>query len=166
MPRKSTKTTAKTTAPEGPSLRPLVPDDLEAVVAIDRQLSGQSRRDFYERRLKAALRHPKAFIYLGATDGKELTGFVLARLLGGEFGAAAKVAALDAIGVAAGRHGRGTGRALMAGLEELLRKKGVSELHSQADWTNHSLLRFFDAAGFERAPRQVLERPTAQDMGR
>jgi hypothetical protein len=31
-------------------------------------------------------------------------------------------------------------------------------LQSQAGWTNHALLRFFEASGFGLAPRLVLER--------
>jgi UDP-glucose 4-epimerase len=46
----------------------------------------------------------------------------------------------------------------MDGLTKLMREKGVQALHSQADWTNHALLRFFDASGFRLAPRLVLER--------
>ena len=39
-----------------------------------------------------------------------------------------------------------------------MREKGVQSLQSQADWTNHGLLRFFDSSGFALAPRLVLER--------
>ena len=39
-----------------------------------------------------------------------------------------------------------------------MRQKGVQSLQSQADWTNHALLRFFDASGFGLAPRLMLER--------
>ena len=46
----------------------------------------------------------------------------------------------------------------MQGLVELLRGKSVRSLQSQADWTNHNLLRFFAAAKFELAPRLVLQR--------
>jgi hypothetical protein len=46
----------------------------------------------------------------------------------------------------------------MNGLTEVLRRKGVQSVQSQADWTNHVLLRFFDASGFGLAPRLILER--------
>ena len=48
----------------------------------------------------------------------------------------------------------------MAALEEAMRKKGIKELISQADWTEHAITRFFQSAGFELAPRLVLERGT------
>ena len=43
-------------------------------------------------------------------------------------------------------------------LTKVMRQKGVQSLQSQADWTNHGLLRFFDSSGFALAPRLVLER--------
>jgi hypothetical protein len=46
----------------------------------------------------------------------------------------------------------------MNGVTEVLRRKGVQSVQSQADWTNHVLLRFFDASGFGLAPRLILER--------
>ena len=72
---------------------------------------------------------------------------------------------LDAIGVDPGSQGRGIGRQLLAGLDEVLRHKGVHEMHTQEAWTNHELMRFFDAAGFRLAPRQVLELRVADAAG-
>jgi hypothetical protein len=46
----------------------------------------------------------------------------------------------------------------MDGLTTIMRRKGVQSLQSQAGWTNHALLRFFDASGFGQAARLVLER--------
>lgn len=139
-------------------VRPLTPDDLESVVAIDRKHSGVSRTEFYEKRLQAALRDPKGFVYVAVCDGDALVGFALARLQGGEFGRENQVAALDAIGVDPDRTGRGAGQTLMAGLDDVLKSKGVRELVTLAEWTDHDLLRFFAAAGFRHATRTVLER--------
>jgi ribosomal protein S18 acetylase RimI-like enzyme len=143
------------------SLRPLTVDDLDQVVAIDRTLSGRSRRGFFETRLKGALRDPKRFLFVGVCEDHELIGFVLARLLEGEFGGEAPVAVLDAIGLDPGKRGKGYGRRLMTGLEEVMRQKNVRELQSQLDWNNHALMGFLDAAGFRLAPRVVLSRPIA-----
>jgi ribosomal protein S18 acetylase RimI-like enzyme len=145
-------------------IRPLVPDDLERVIAIDRKLSGEARRGFYERRLRAALSEPKAFIYVAAWEGDTLVGFALARLLGGEFGRADAVASLDAIGVDPDFHGRGHGRALLAGIDEVMRRKGVRTMCSQSEWTNHTQLRFFHDVGFRHAATVVLERDTAPPL--
>jgi len=46
----------------------------------------------------------------------------------------------------------------MDGITKIMREKKVQSLQSQAEWTNHALLRFFDGSGFGLAPRLVLER--------
>lgn len=148
-------------SPVGLALRPLTPDDLDAVVAIDRAHSGASRLGFYQKRLQAALREPKGFVYVGATLDDQLVGFAMARLLGGEFGHENAAAALDAIGVDPAYLGRGIGSALMAGLDEVMRSKGVRELETQSEWTDHEQLRFFAKIGFRHAPCTVLERNAA-----
>ena len=103
----------------------------------------------------------EAGIDVGFEVDGTLKGFLLARLVEGEFGAAAPVALLDAIGVDPAAQGEGVARALLAGLDAVLRHKGVREVQSQVDWRNHALVRFFDAAGFELAPRAVLSREAA-----
>jgi ribosomal protein S18 acetylase RimI-like enzyme len=140
---------------------PLTPDDLDAVIAIDRKLSGASRRGFYDKRLAAALAAPADFVYIGLRDGETLIGFAMARLLEGGFGRTGRGAALDAIGVDPGHCRAGAGRRMLAAVEAVLVHKGARELVSQASWTNHPLLAFFDAAGFQLAPRIVLHRDTA-----
>lgn len=162
--KKSSGSTPPPSPISGRTVRPLGVDDLERVVAIDRKLSGRARRGFYETRLKAAIREPKRFIYVGLCDGEALDGFVLVRLLEGEFGGEAPVAVLDAIGVDPDHQGSGAGRALLAGLEDVMRQKGVPELQSQLDWNNHTLMRFLDGAGFRLAPRVVLSRPVAEPV--
>ncbi len=145
--------------------RPLTGDDLDPVIALDRKLSGHSRRGFFEKRLAAALREPKAYLYIGLLADGVLAGYVMARLLRGEFGDDALVAQLDAIGVDPEFQGRGAGRALMRALDKIMRQKGVTELQSQVDWTNHTLTGFFAKTGFTVAPRIVLERGTGELTG-
>jgi len=149
---------------KGAALRPLTIRDLDLVVSIDRRLSGGGRRGFYEKRLAAALREPGGFVYLGIEDAGTLAGFVFARLIDGEFGEETRVAQLDAIGIDPARGGHGLGHALMDGLADILRHKNVRELQSQVAWTDHELLRFFAATGFELAPRTIVQRPVTDPV--
>jgi GNAT superfamily N-acetyltransferase len=139
-------------------VRPLNSADLGRVVAIDLMHVGESRHRFFEKRLAHAVRHPEDFVHVGVTCDGVLVGFAFARIQRGEFGREQALATLDAFGVEHSSQHRGVGRALMQGLTEVMRRKGVQSLQSQADWTNHLLLRFFDASGFSLAPRLVLER--------
>lgn len=140
------------------SVRPLHPADLDRVIVIDSGHVGESRRRFFEKRLAHTKQHPEDFVHVGVVRDGSLIGFAFARILRGEFGREQAIATLDAVGVERDSQARGVGHALMDGLSEVLRHKGVQSLQSQADWTNHALLRFFDASGFGLAPRMVLER--------
>ena len=132
--------------------------DLERVIAIDSSHVGEPRRRFFEKRLAHAKQHPEDFVHIGVVRNNSIVGFVFARILRGEFGRERADATLDAVGVEYDSQARGVGRALMRRLTEIMREKGVQSLQSQADWTNHALLRFFDVSGFGLAPRLVLER--------
>ncbi len=140
--------------------------DLDRVIAIDRAHTGESHAVALLReavRGRAAA-HPEDFVHVGVMRGGALRGFAFARLLRGEFGREDVVAVLDAIGVETQSHDRGIGRTLMDELIATLRQKGARSLHSQAKWINHDLLRFFDASGFELAPRFILERSVAERL--
>jgi L-amino acid N-acyltransferase YncA len=145
-------------------VRPLRPDDLERTIAIDQAHTGRSRRRFFEKRLEAAKNHPKDFIHVGVCRNGVLAGFAIARVLHGEFGRTQDVVALDLVGVDPEMQEKGYGHALLDALAKVMREKGVKVLHSQADWTNHGLLKFFDSTGFELAPRLILERAVAQPL--
>jgi L-amino acid N-acyltransferase YncA len=140
------------------NVRPLRPADLERVIAIDSGHVGESRRRFFEKRLAHAKQHPEDFVHVGAVRNGSLVGFAFARILRGEFGRDQAIATLDAVSVEHDSRERGVGHALMDSLTAIMRQKGVHSLQSQADWTNHALLRFFDASGFGLAPRLMLER--------
>ena len=71
---------------------------------------------------------------------------------------------LDAIGVEAEVQETGVGRELMDGLIETMRSAGVDTLQSQAAWTDHGLMRFFDASGFKLARRVALERSVSEPL--
>ena len=152
------------TAPDGAHLNvyELGVADVERVITIDRTHSGRSRRRFFEKRFAAAAARPDDYVHIGAMRSGVMRGFAIARILRGEFGYEQAVAVVDAIGVEATSQERGIGQALMEALSDIMRQKGVGLLQTQADWTNHDLLRFFSAAGFKLAPRLVLQRPAGE----
>lgn len=140
------------------TVRPLGPDDAEAVVGIDRERSGRSRKEFYAKRFQALFEEPKGCVAVAAEQGKRVVGFAFARVLDGEFGGAAPVGALDAVGVAPAAERAGVATAILAAVEEGLAGQGVETIRTQADWTAHGLSAFLAASGFRLAPSIVLER--------
>jgi ribosomal protein S18 acetylase RimI-like enzyme len=144
------------------STRALKVDDLERVIAIDRILSGRSRRHFFEKRFANAHARPNDFVQVGVVTGDRLQGFVIARILRGEFGQKDAVAVLDAVGVDPQSQEHGLGQILMEGLVDISRQRGVQSLQSHVSWTSVDLLRFFNASNFKLAPRLDLERPVTE----
>jgi GNAT superfamily N-acetyltransferase len=138
-------------------VRRLAPRDLDAVVAIDARLAGRSRRFYFERRLKAAQKQPDLHVQFAVDDDGVLAGYVLARKLAGEFGRTEPALRLEVIGVRPDERGHGIGMQLLAALEAEARNGGMKSLRTSASWRDHGMLRFFDHAGFELAPNQILE---------
>lgn len=145
-------------------IRNLAPSDLAAVAAIDAALAGRPRRAYFERRLAAAAKAPDQHLQLAAEAKGRIAGFVLGRVLEGEFGRSDPEARLEVIGVAPDARGQGLGAELCEAFMKGARRHGVREVHSLASWRSHSLLGFLDRQGFALAPAQVLERGTAEDL--
>ncbi|MDF1717747.1 MAG: GNAT family N-acetyltransferase [Antarcticimicrobium sp.] len=143
-------------------LKPLTPDDLEAVIAIDTATSGTSRRGYFEKRLTAAIERPQDYVFVGLSADGVLVGFAFAKVVSGAFGQTGASASLDAIGVSPDHGMQGFGHKLLAEVESVLRHKGVTTLASQIDWPEQPILSFMAHAGFVLAPRLVLSRPTRE----
>lgn len=137
---------------------PLERQDLDAVVAVDRKLTGASRRGYFERRLASAIRRPERHLQLAARGEEGLAGFVLARIAEGEYGRAAPVVFLESVGVDPARQHAGIGHELMRSLERSAKKRHIDTVVTQADWRDHAMLRFLAREGFRLAPRLLLDR--------
>jgi len=153
-----THSTSETSAT--PTLRPLSPDDFQAVVALDKRLSGGDRSGFFEKRLKAATDSPKDYVYVALCDEGVLKGFAMAGLIIGEFGSTDSSALLDAFGVDPDYQHHGAGHALLRELRAVLAHKGVAELQSQIAFDDRALLGFLGEVGFRLAPSVILNRTT------
>lgn len=138
-------------------VRRLAPQDLDEVVAIDAAMMGRGRRAYFERRLQAALREPALHVQFAAESGGQLTGYVLARVLEGEFGRSRPAVRLEAMGVRPALQGSGTGTRLLDALAEGARGRGLLEIRTQALWRNHAMLGFLDRAGFVLGRNNVID---------
>jgi len=139
------------------ALRPLARQDLDAVVAIDAAIEGRSRRSYFERRLQAALDAPTLHAQFAATDASGLAGYILARVLEGEFGRTEPALRLEVVGVRADAQGRGIGKLLFDALADWARRHEVRELRTQATWNDHPMLRWLDAMHFEVARSHIVD---------
>jgi ribosomal protein S18 acetylase RimI-like enzyme len=139
-------------------VRNLRPADLDRVVKIDEQITGRSRRAYFEKKVEEALALSGIRISLGAEVDDHLVGFLLARLYYGEFGLPEPTAIIDTVGVDLGYRGRNVGTALFAQLETNLGALGIEKIQTHVDWEYQGLIGFLAAKGFAPAPFLTLER--------
>jgi len=139
------------------NVRPLLREDLAAVVAIDAVDNGSPRRAYFVRRLEAALREPKLHAQFAAIDDKGLAGYILARVLMGEFGRSAPGLRLEVIGVRGDIKGQGVGASLFDALTDYGRRHKLADVRTTAAWNDQRMLRWFDAMGFALAPNHVVD---------
>jgi predicted N-acetyltransferase YhbS len=137
--------------------RPLTPGDLDAVVAIDGSITGRTRRSYFERRLAMALREPKLHAQYAVDERGALAGYVLGRVLEGEFGRIEPAMRLEVVGVKPEARGRGIGLALERTIEDASRRAGLKEMRTSASWRDHQMLRFLDAAGYLLGSNHVVD---------
>ncbi|HEY0885684.1 MAG TPA: GNAT family N-acetyltransferase [Ramlibacter sp.] len=148
------------------TIRALTRDDLPAVVAIDAALQGRSRRGYVERRLAAALREPKLHAQFAACDDRGLAGYILARVLEGEFGRSEPGLRLEMVGLREGARGQGGGAQLFQVLADWGRRHGIRDVHTTSTWRDSTMLGWLGAMGFRLAPSYVLDAGLRQAASR
>jgi len=144
-------------ASEAVTIRALTPADFGAVVAIDATIEDRSRRGYIERRLRAALREPRLHAQFAAVDSRGVAGYLLGRVLAGEFGRDERGLRIELVGVRRDSRGRGIGSQLFGALASWSARHRVSALRTQASWRDHTMLGWLDAMGFTLAGSRVLE---------
>ena len=137
--------------------RALTPADLPQVVAIDALIEGRSRRNYVERRLAAARRDPTLHAQFAVTDDRGLAGYIMARVLEGEFGGDERMLRLEMVGVRPDTQGHGVGRSLFDALAHWAQRHGIGELRTSARWNDAAMLRWLNAVGFVLAPSYIID---------
>lgn len=149
-----------------PTIRALVREDLAAVTAIDAAIQGRPRGAYVARRLAAALREPAVHVQLAAVHEGQLVGYMLARVLGGEFGRNEPALRLELLGVRAQDRHRGVAQQLYLALVSWAGRHGVHEVRTAADWRDEGMLHWMAHVGFELAPNWVLQRRVGDALSR
>lgn len=141
------------------AVRALAASDLDAVVAIDAAIERRSRRAYIERRLAAALRAPALHAQFAATDGRGLAGYILARMLRGEFGRTDPALLIELVGVRVDAQRHGVGERLFDALANYARAHGARELRTAAAWNDHPMVHWLDQRGFSLAANHIVDCP-------
>jgi ribosomal protein S18 acetylase RimI-like enzyme len=110
-------------------------------------------------RRAAALREPARHVQFAADDADGLAGYLLARVLRGEFGRTQPGLRIELVGVRGEAQHHGVGHRLLDALADYGRRKGLAELRTAASWNDHTMLRWFDAMGFELSADRIVDCP-------
>ncbi len=137
-------------------VRSLAQEDLDQVVRIDQKITGQDRRDFYQRKFQEVLYESGVRLSLIAEIDGIIAGFMMARVDFGEFGRTASEAVIDTLGVAKAFRSRRVGHALLAQLLTNLSSLQVELVRSEVEWDNFGLLGFLESCGFKPSQRLAL----------
>lgn len=138
-------------------VRNLRADDLDAMVRIDRAITGRARRGYYEIKMKEALATGTMRISLAAEEDGRLAGFMLGSLYYGEFGLPEPSAVLDTVAVDPQLRGRRIGKALLRQLVTNLRALGIDKIRTEVAWDQFELMGFLASRGFAPARRLCLD---------
>lgn len=134
-------------------VRSMTPDDLSALIAIDRRITGHERSAYYERKLAETMDESAVRVSLVAElDGRPV-GFIMARVDFGEFGHTEPEAVIDTIGVNPDYAHQEIGKAMMSQLLTNLRSLQVEGVRTEVDWNDFGLLGFLEQCGFVPAQR-------------
>ena len=137
--------------------RRLTANDCQRLVTIDQRITGRSRKQWYEGKLKRALQDSDVEISLGAECDGMLVGAMFGSLHYGEFGQPEPHAVLDTVLVDPDMSGQGIASTLFEQLTKNLVALRIERLRTEVAWDDHGLVAFFAHKGFTPAPRLVLE---------
>jgi GNAT superfamily N-acetyltransferase len=139
-------------------VRPVEFSDLDAIVAIDTKLTGQTRKDYWKVRLEIAAIRPPWMSSIAEMDGR-VVGFLFGWIGESEFGIPVKTAWIDLIGVDPPYRGRGVGQALVDRFESGGRElRAIGKVATLIDLGQSDIREFFVRLGFQHGPMIQLEK--------
>ncbi len=139
-------------------IRPISNADKDAILQIDKAVSGKERISYIEGKFFRATEDKGQLLNsLVAEYEGQVVGFVMGEIYLGEFGIPADTAAIDTIGVHPEFQRKGIAHLLLDEYKSHARAAGVSRLHTLVEWNDWQLIHFFDSAGFSPAKTLSLE---------
>lgn len=138
-------------------VRPMRAGDLDAIVAIDRAITGLDRSGYYRRRLQMLDDPDMVNMCLVAEVEGVVAGFVMGDLFTGEYGLPEATAAVDTMGVHPSFQDRGLATQLFAQFRANVRVMDVRVVYALVEWGDRDLVKFLKKEGFVPSNRLNLE---------
>ena len=136
------------------------PQDIDAIVAIDHEITGSARPEYYRHKVEVAGLHDAQIdaSLVAEVDGA-VAGFLMGTIFFGEFGIPESSALVDTLGVNPEFQDHGVGSALFDQFRANMKVAQVEKIYTLVDWKDFGLLKFFGKMGFVPSQRVSLEFP-------
>ena len=139
-----------------PIIRSMTSADLDRIVQIDTKVLGKSRPEYWEMKVELVEKRSPMASLVAEVDGV-VVGFIIGDASGWEYGVPEHIGWIDTIGVDPAYQGKGIAKMLFTEMTSALKKVGVDTIYTFVNWRDWSLLRFFNAMGFEKGDMVNLE---------
>ncbi len=142
----------------GLRIRPAEADDLDQVIAIDTEITGIEKVDYwYELFHRYGLRSHQNRLFLVADDGGILQGYIIGEVRDWEFGSA-PCGWVFGINVRPETREGGIGSKLLDAICAGFKRSGVTKVRTMLARDNGLIMSFFRSQGMMAAPFIALER--------
>jgi len=146
------------TESRGLRIRPAEADDLDQVIAIDTEITGIEKVDYwYELFHRYGLRSHQNRLFLVADDGGVLQGYIIGEVRDWEFGSA-PCGWVFGINVRPETREGGIGTKLLDAICAGFKRAGVTKVRTMLARENGLIMSFFRSQGMMAAPFIALER--------
>ena len=151
------------------TIRAGAPRDLAAVIAIDAQVTGLAKPEFWHDLFDGAgvLRGEQRFFLIAESlpegDGSKIIGFIIGEARAWEFGSP-PCGWVFALSVDPGSRLAGVGSGLLNAISECFKGVGVNRIRTMLSRRNHLLMAFFRSHGMMAGPYIQLEKELDADL--
>lgn len=138
-------------------VRPADADDTDAIVVIDSKVTGQSKPEYWQRKLAQITGGTEGHVGLVAEKNGKIVGFILGEVRNWEF-RQPRTGWITAVGIDPAFRRHGIARRLLAEMVDSFRARGLENVRTMVEWSDGEVLSFFTAMGFDRGPFIELEK--------
>jgi ribosomal protein S18 acetylase RimI-like enzyme len=132
-------------------------DDTEAIIALDAEMAGESKPEYWRRKLAQITGGTDGHVGLVAEKNGKLIGFMLGEVRSWEF-RQPPTGWITACGVDPLHRRKGIARQLLAEMLDDFRHRGLDNVRTMVEWADGEVLSFFTSMGFDRGPFIELEK--------
>jgi ribosomal protein S18 acetylase RimI-like enzyme len=138
-------------------VRPVMADDLMAVIALDELHTGVAKPDYWRDLYARYMQPNRPRFFLVAESKGKVVGFIIGEVRAWEFGSP-PCGWVFAIGVSPGIRLQNVGSKLMDAVCARFREAGVTKVRTMLARDNHLIMAFFRSQGMMAGPFIQLER--------